>query len=460
MSTLPQGWAATTLGMVVDYGKTEKVEPENIAADAWILELEDIEKDVSKIVARFSFEVRKSKSTKNRFRKGDVLYGKLRPYLNKVVLADADGYATTEIVPIKPTAATDNRFIFHWLKGPRFLAYVNEVSHGLNMPRLGTVAGKQAPLLLAPLAEQTRIANKLDALLTRIEAARARLDRVPTLLKRFRQSVLSAATSGELTEDWRGGGGEKRTLNLHDEEMEVPTAWEISLLSGVINPKRPLCYGVVQPGKEVAGGVLLIRVQDMDNAAILTNELRTISNEVDQEYRRSHVEAGDVLVSVVGTIGRTAIVPAGLRANIARAIARIACSADACPGWVNVWLSSNSMQWWLHKSSKEVARKTLNLSDLAVAPIAVPPREEQVEIVQRVEALFALADKVQAQYDTAKARFEKLTPALLAKAFRGDLVPQDPNDEPAEKLLERLRASQPGTEKSATKGRKAKAGKR
>lgn len=439
MSGLPKGWAETTLGAVIDYGKTEKVEPDTIADDAWILELEDIEKDTSKIVSRASFGERKSKSTKNRFLRGDVLYGKLRPYLNKVVVADADGYCTTEIIPIGPTEATENRYVFHWLKHPRFLDYVTEVSHGLNMPRLGTEAGKAAPFVLAPLPEQTRIADKLDALLARVDAARARLARVPALLKRFRQSVLAAATSGALTEDWRGGA-----------EAE----WDDVTLSEVIAPNRPLCYGVVQPGAEEAGGASLIRVQDMHDGRVLVDELRTIAASVDHDFRRSRVEAGDLLVSVVGTIGRTAIVPAGLNANIARAVARIACRDGIDSRWVRAWLSTDDMQWWLLNSSKEVARKTLNLSDLSTAPIKLPPPDEQAEIIRRVEALFALADKVQAHYDTARARVDKLSPALLAKAFRGELVPQDPSDEPASALLQRLRAAKASEPAAAKRGRK------
>ena len=205
---LPESWLACTLGEVTPYGATKKVEPSDIPLDAWVLELEDIEKDTSRIIQRFTFRERRSKSTKNRFETGDVLYGKLRPYLNMVVVADQGGYCTTEVIPLKATQAVDSRYLFYWLKHPVFLDYVTDVSHGLNMPRLGTDAGKAAPFILAPLAEQKRIADKLEAVLGRVDACRARLDRVPALLKRFRQSVLAAATSGrrEATEGKRQRG--------------------------------------------------------------------------------------------------------------------------------------------------------------------------------------------------------------------------------------------------------------
>jgi len=326
---------------------------------------------------------------------------------------------------LRPNEEIDARYVGHFLKSDVYRNAISDMARGVNINNLKWSHFEEIDFPIAPLPEQTRIADKLDALLARVDAARARLDRVPALLKRFRQSVLAAATSGALTEDWRGG---------------TEAEWEEVALSEVIAPNRPLCYGVVQPGAEDAGGASLIRVQDMQDGRILVDELRTIAASVDHDFRRSRVEAGDLLVSVVGTIGRTAIVPAGLNANIARAVARIACRDGIDSRWVRAWLSTDDMQWWLINSSKEVARKTLNLSDLSTAPIKLPPPDEQTEIIRRVEALFALADQVQARYGAARARVDKLTPALLAKAFRGELVPQDPNDEPASVLLERLRA--------------------
>ena len=206
-SLIPEAWAICALGDVLDYGRTDKAEPSEIPEDAWILELEEIERDTSRLLKRVYFSDRKSKSTKNRFRAGEVLYGKLRPYLNKVIRADQHGYCSTEIIPLRETSAIDGGYLFHWLKSPTFLTYVGEVSHGLNMPRLGTQAGRKAPLVLAPFNEQRRIADKLHAVLARVDACRERLDRVLAILKRFRQSVLAAAASGKLTEDWREGRG-------------------------------------------------------------------------------------------------------------------------------------------------------------------------------------------------------------------------------------------------------------
>ena len=175
---IPESWLELTLGEVIDYGKTVKAEPSEIPTDAWVLELEDIEKDTSQLLQRLTFAERQSKSTKNRFAAGDVLYGKLRPYLNKVLIANQDGYCTTEIIPLKPNLAINERYLFYWLKHSEFLSYVESVSHGIQMPRLGTEAGLKAPLILAPVNEQRRIVAKLDSLFARSRRVREELGQI------------------------------------------------------------------------------------------------------------------------------------------------------------------------------------------------------------------------------------------------------------------------------------------
>ena len=388
-------------------------------------------------------------STKQTVEPNDVLVCKINPRINRVWQVDAAKQyrqiASSEWIGFR-SDVLHTKFYRHYFTSSDFreLICTDVTGVGGSLTRAQPKKVATFPVPLAPLPEQKRIADKLDAVLTRVDACRDRLDHIPTILKRFRQSVLAAATSGKLTEDWRslqGLSNKVQSVLLKEDEIIVPKLWSIFTLREVIDPDRPLCYGVVQPGDERSGGVPLIRVQDMDRGGVLTSELRTVSPDIDAEYKRSRVIGGDLLVSVVGTIGRTAIVPHGLEANIARAIARVACRTGVNSKWVNYWLSSEALQWWLTSSSKEVARKTLNLSDIALANVAIPSVEEQTEIVRRVEALFDCADRLEARYTVARAQVEKLIPATLAKAFRGELVPQDPNDEPASVLLERIQAA-------------------
>jgi type I restriction enzyme S subunit len=137
-NALPSEWRHTKLGNIVSYGSTRKCAIADVTDDTWVLELEDVEKESSKILTRKTAKKRPFKSTKNRFAKGDVLYGKLRPYLNKVVVADDSGVCTTEIIPLSAEPFVLNRYLFYWLKTRDYLNYVNDVSYGVNMPRLGT----------------------------------------------------------------------------------------------------------------------------------------------------------------------------------------------------------------------------------------------------------------------------------------------------------------------------------
>ncbi|EFL6991074.1 restriction endonuclease subunit S, partial [Salmonella enterica subsp. enterica serovar Kentucky] len=213
---LPEGWVDTQLGNIVDYGKATKRVLSDVNDDTWVLELEDIEKESSKLLSTIRASERPFKSTKNSFKRGDVLYGKLRPYLNKIIIAKEDGVCTTEIIPLCAEPSCCNKYIFYWLKSSTFQGYVNDVSYGVNMPRLGTADGLKAPLRLAPLAEQKIIAEKLDTLLAQIDSTKARLEQIPQILKRFRQAVLAAAVSGNLTAEWRMNNNS----NIVEEEIE------------------------------------------------------------------------------------------------------------------------------------------------------------------------------------------------------------------------------------------------
>ena len=159
---LPTSWKWARLDDIADYNGRINADPEEIAPETWVLDLEDIEKDTSIIINRAIYAQRQSKSTKSTFCKGDVLYGKLRPYLNKVVVADKDGVCTTEIVPIVPFSGIYPHFLKILLKAPAFIAYVNALSYGVKMPRLGTEDAKKSIHGIPPSKEQQRIVAKVD----------------------------------------------------------------------------------------------------------------------------------------------------------------------------------------------------------------------------------------------------------------------------------------------------------
>ena len=416
-SELPSTWLSLKLGDVLAYGKTEKAEPEEIAPETWVLELEDVEKDTTKVLQHLTFAERQSKSTKNKFNAGDVLYGKLRPYLNKVTFADRPGVCTTEIVPIKPNEAVHGRYLFHWLRHPAFLTYVTEVSHGVNMPRLGTDAGRDAPFVLAPKAEQKRVADKLDTVLTRVDAVNTRLARVAPLLKRFRQSVLAAATSGRLTEDWR-----------LDRRLPAPKAHELGTIIRVSSGQGLTAKQMVSSGGiPVFGGNGITGYHDQAN----TVEPTLLIGRVGYYCGSVHLTPPIAWVTDNALIVRHD--PKIVQKNY-------------------LFFALQAID--LRQNDSSTAQPVISGQKIYGLVVVLPSLEEQTEIVRRVETLFAFADRLEARLAQAQTAATRLTPALLAKAFRGELVPQDPNDEPAAELLRRL-ASSPTA--PAKRGRAAKA---
>ena len=159
---LPDSWSVCCLGELCDYGNCINVDTVDIAESAWMLDLEDIEKDSGVVLQKVRKAERNAASTKHRFHKGQVLYSKLRPYLNKVVLADEDGYCTSEILPLEFERNIIPQYARYYLMSPTFLRYANKCSYGVKMPRLGAADGTKAIIPVPPLEEQKRIVIAIE----------------------------------------------------------------------------------------------------------------------------------------------------------------------------------------------------------------------------------------------------------------------------------------------------------
>ncbi len=418
---IPESWLLVHLGDIVQYGSVQRAEPYEIPENAWLLELEDIEKDSSRLLQRVVSSNRKPKSTKNRFTTGDVLYGKLRPYLNKVLLADRDGFCTTEIVPIKPNEVLDGRYLLYWLKSPKFLEYVDEVSRGVNMPRLTTDAGINAPLVLAPLNEQKRIAEALEQVNSSITQLNEALEQV----KRFRQGTLTSAIDGTLTEEWRGESNDFEDW----EDSDLQSVAEIGTGSTPLrsNPQFFSKHGTPWITSAATGQLFVTSAsQFVTDAAILAHRLKKYP-------------IGTLLVAMYGE-GKTRgqVTELAIEATINQACAAVIVDETlVSKSYVKIALQANYFQ--IRELAEGGSQQNLNLSKIKEFPLLLPPIEEQLEIVRRVEELFTVAENLETQYLETRTQLEQAIPKLLEKAFRGELVPQNPSDELASILLERIR---------------------
>ncbi|MFQ2473412.1 restriction endonuclease subunit S [Aeromonas caviae] len=488
LQAIPDSWAATNLGSIVDYGKTQKCELADIDGVTWVVELEDIEKDTSRIISRGYTPARDFKSSKNLFNKGDILYGKLRPYLNKVVMADENGVCSTEIIPINAEPLVINKYIFYWIKSHHFLDYVNDVSYGVNMPRLGTNDGLNAPFILAPFAEQKEIVDRLDILLAQVEATQVRLARIPDIIKRFRQSVLTAAVSGKLTEEWRVKNNnldiksyindiERSRKQAHEKENErlranrnykppvigetpsniaLPVGW--ALLS-VDQIAAKITDGVHKKPNYISSGIPFVTVKNMTKGkGISFDDLNYISLEDHQEFcKRTNPKKGDILISKDGTLGVIRKVDVDFEFSIFVSVALVKPASYAMSDYLEIVFQSPFVQKQM--VGVGTGLQHIHLTDLRKDMLPIPPSEEQAEIVRRVEQLFAYADNIEQQAKAAKERVDKLTQAILAKAFRGELTANwraaNPElisgDNGAAALLARIQA-----ERAAVKPRKSR----
>ena len=195
---IPDGWSWTRLIAICPYGETTKINANNITDNEWILELEDIEKDTGKILSYVLKSERQSVSQKHKFCKGQLLYSKLRPYLNKVLIAPKDGYCTSEILPLTLYGNISPEYIRTFLMSDTFLAYVDLISYGVKMPRLGTKDGKRSLIALPPLQEQFRIDTKLQESLEKIEYLKLHSNESEKIIKTIKSKILDLAIRGKL----------------------------------------------------------------------------------------------------------------------------------------------------------------------------------------------------------------------------------------------------------------------
>lgn len=294
-----------------------------------------------------------------RFRPGHVLYVSRRSYLRKTAVPDFIGICgekTFVLETLNPTLLSQE-FLPFLLSAERFHSYAVAMSRGSVNPYINWTDLAAYEFDLPPLHEQKRIAGLLWA-----------VERHSEKLTTVRASLL--ATEAAWTAD-------------------VMSRFEWTLtISNIIQSARPLCYGVVQPGTDSTDGVGLIRVMDLESGIPDITALKRITREIDTQYRRSRVIVGDVLVSIVGTIGRTWTVTeefGGL--NIARALARIAPDPQVMRADFLEWaLTSQRVQSVLIKSAFESARKTLNLSVLANVALPKLSLEEQYDVMRRRSA--------------------------------------------------------------------------
>ncbi len=278
---------------------------------------------------------------------------------------------------------------------------------------------RQYSLGVPPLDEQRAIVAAIEDALARIDAIEAELRAVRTSRDSFRAAVLRDAFSGALLPD--GGAGLEAPANGELSEELLPPGWRVVPLDEINDPNRPICYGILMPGPDRPEGVPYVKVKNMRHDRVVLDGIHRTSEEIEGKYARSRLKSGDLLMSIRGTYGRTAVVPPELDGgNITQDTARIA-PVGADPAFLFRLLQGPRAQIYLKGVARGVAVKGVNIRDLRKLPIPLPPIEEQRAIVAAIEDAFTRIDAVNAEATMAEAGMVALRASVLHRAFTGEL---------------------------------------
>lgn len=365
----------------------------------------------------------------------------------------------------------NKRFLFYIIQG--YLTAIQKATSSVTVGHLSSRDILRIPIPLPPLNEQNRIVVKLDKLLAKVETARECLDKIPGILKKYRQAILISAFSGQLTLDWRETNQNKikddpsvllkkikhfrlenskskrefnqinklyeqlcETKSSFQDENTFPEEWETCTIFEVGN-----VYNGSTPSRKRKdywdGNINWISSGEVNNN-IIYNTREKITKKGFENSSVKLFPKGTVLIAMIGegkTRGQAAILEIESTCN--QNVAGVLLDH----GFVD---SKYLFYWFLLKYQKHrnlgsgSGPKALNCQRVREMDFVLPPLEEQKEIVNRVEKLLSKADEIEKRYKKAKEYVDKLNQSILAKAFRGEFVPQDPNDEPASKLLEKI----------------------
>jgi type I restriction enzyme, S subunit len=452
------------------------------------------------LTRRFS-EVRKGFTS---FRENDVIMAKITPCMENGKAAIARnlmnglGFGSTEFHVLRSTGVVLPEFVYHFIRQESYrMAAEAEMTGSVGQKRVPQSFLETTEMRLPPLPEQIRIVKSLTKLLNAVKASDEKLSEVPTILKRFRQSVLAAAYSGRLTEDWRElhGGKESGAFLRQEVATKRVKAWE-SVQSTKQRKRRYLepipldeaelpeipetwtwvsadevCSQItdgehVQPRYKPAGLPMLTATHVRDGFV----EFKNVGLISEEDFRRclercAPTKDDILIVSVGATTGRAAIVEEGEPFAMVRSVLMLRPLIKA--RFLLRWIQSRWCQTWISQASGASAQPHFYIHDNKRMPVPLPPTSEQAEIVRRVEMLFTLADSVNQRVFRATLLSEQLIQSILAKAFRGELVPTEAElarregreYEPASVLLERIKKERnSGTPSQVTRPRTRTAG--
>ncbi|SOC05747.1 type I restriction enzyme S subunit [Rhodobacter sp. JA431] len=429
MSELPTGWTEAEIGELCDLINGRAFKPTDWTESGLpIVRIQNLN-NPDKPFNRFDGEVRERFLIDS----GDLLFawsGTPGTSFGAHVWTGGPAVLNQHIFNVKFDRESLDREFFRHAINQKLNELIDKAHGGVGLRHVTKGKFEETKVSLPPLPEQRRIVRKLDTLGARTTTARTHLTAIAKLVERYRQSVIDAAFAQfELTVP---------LLDLVDRDTGIP-------------------YGIVQTGEHQVGGIPTVRAGDIKGFRLMEEGLKLVDPTIAEQYERTRLEGGEVLIAIRGSVGETCVVPNSMRSNnISREVALIPVDDNTDANFIMYFLRSGQAAQFIKANIKGVAQTGINLRDLKRLPCPDLEQPEQREIVRRIETAFAKIDRLAAEAEKALKLTDRLDQRILAKAFAGELVPQDPTDEPAAELLARIRETR-ATAPKPKRGRRKKA---
>ena len=373
---IPQDWAVRPLKRLAC------LQTERASGRSFAVALENIEG----WSGRFSEGDETYEGEGTAFEVGDILFGKLRPYLAKAWLADRSGEAVGDFHVLRCIGHHRPEFVQRVLLTREIISLIDGSTYGAKMPRASWDFMGSLLVPVPPPNAQPAIAAFLDHETAKIDALVAEQERLIALLKEKRQAVISHAVTKGLDPN----------APMKDSGVEwlgqVPAHWEVLPLRRIIADGRRITYGIVQPGESVDAGRFMVRGQDYSEGWAAPDSIFRVAEHIEEPYKRARLVADDIVMTIVGAgVGNIAIVPNWLDgANITQTTARIAVNpAIAEANYVAAVLSGPIGRRSVDLYAKGAAQPGLNLEHVKLFPITIPPVDEQRAILAAIRRLRA-----------------------------------------------------------------------